>query len=477
MRIPPRSSLADPGRRSTGALTELAVTAPDGVWRLAEPAHFVAGSRAITINQFDVRNGARELALHGTMRIAGPQNVTSRARDLDLGLIQPLLQPNQHPAGTIAADIAITGTAAAPIIRANLTGNSLAMNQQRIGDLNVRANYDPGAADVNAALYQDRTHQMTLTRHRSAHARLGARLSCPSWQRRRLAALFRRTAARLAWPRWRRHAPSRMPPASSPSIWRSAGRRFIRPPTAPSHCDNLGGAGDSARPEDRSFLRPYADHAGAIHARTNGDQRRATARSPATVTSHSPITRPGRSISTSRLISFPRFIPSNIRRRLAARCISAEPPRLPMSPAASKCSRPRFIPISPFLPPLNTAATTTIVVIRPGEEMPASASGESAANDRMTHRACCRCLRRIPACSISSRSTSRSSFIAIPGFAIPTLRSNWPGISRRSSSAADRSRWSARSIRYAAGSPSTARLSPWSRARFSSPAATKSIRH
>jgi TamB, inner membrane protein subunit of TAM complex/AsmA family len=156
-------SLATQGANVAGTLTELAVTAPDGIWRLAEPAHFVAGSRAITINQFDLRNGPHQLALQGAMRIAGPQAVSLTARNLDLGLIQPLLQPNQHPVGTLAADIAITGTAGTPIIRASLAGHDLAMNQQRIGDLNVRANYESGAANINIALYQDRTHQMTLT--------------------------------------------------------------------------------------------------------------------------------------------------------------------------------------------------------------------------------------------------------------------------------------------------------------------------
>ena len=97
------------------------------------------------------------------MRIAGAQNVTVIARNLDFGLIQPLLQPNQHPAGTFAADIAVTGTAAAPLIRANLTGNGLALDSQRIGDLKLQANYNPGVTDLNLALYQDRTHQMTLT--------------------------------------------------------------------------------------------------------------------------------------------------------------------------------------------------------------------------------------------------------------------------------------------------------------------------
>ena len=157
------ASLAEQKNGVTGALTELTVIAPDGPWHLAEPARFLAGPRAISIDSLDVRNGACQLTVGGTMRIAGPQNVTVSARNLDLTLIQPLLQPNQHPAGTFDADIAITGTAAAPLIRANLTGNGLAINAQRIGDLMLRANYNSGAADLNLALYQDQTHQMTLT--------------------------------------------------------------------------------------------------------------------------------------------------------------------------------------------------------------------------------------------------------------------------------------------------------------------------
>jgi autotransporter translocation and assembly factor TamB len=96
------------------------------------------------------------------MGVAGPQDVTFTARDLDVSLIQPLLRSNQGPTGTIGAKIAITGTAAAPIIRANFTGQNLAMNQQRIGDLSTDTLYNPGAADIKVALYQDRTHRMTL---------------------------------------------------------------------------------------------------------------------------------------------------------------------------------------------------------------------------------------------------------------------------------------------------------------------------
>jgi autotransporter translocation and assembly factor TamB len=145
-----------------GALTQMMITAPDGVWRLAAPAHFLAGPRAATIDQFDIHSGTRELTLSGTMSVAGPQDVTFTASDLDLSLIQPLLRANQRPTGTISAKIAITGTSAAPIIRANLTGQHLAMNQQRIGDLSADTVYNPGAADIKVALYQDHLHQMTL---------------------------------------------------------------------------------------------------------------------------------------------------------------------------------------------------------------------------------------------------------------------------------------------------------------------------
>jgi translocation and assembly module TamB len=156
-------NIATQGGNVNGVLTHLAVTAPDGVWRLTAPSNFLAGPQAITIDQFDVHNGTRELSLNGTMRFSGPQAVTLTVRNFDLDMIQPLLRPNQYPAGTISAKIEITGTAAAPVISANLTGQSLAMNQQHIGDLNADAAYNSGAADLKVALYQDSTHQMALT--------------------------------------------------------------------------------------------------------------------------------------------------------------------------------------------------------------------------------------------------------------------------------------------------------------------------
>jgi len=156
-------NLATQGGNVSGALTHLAVAAPDGVWRLTAPAHFLAGPRAITIDQLDVHNGSHEMTLNGTMRFSGPQAVTFTIRNFDLSVIQPLLQPNQYPAGTIGAKIEIAGTAAAPVISANLTGQALVMNQQRIGDLNAEAVYNPGAVDLKVTLHQDLAHQMALT--------------------------------------------------------------------------------------------------------------------------------------------------------------------------------------------------------------------------------------------------------------------------------------------------------------------------
>jgi autotransporter translocation and assembly factor TamB len=156
-------NLVTQGGNVSGALTQLAITAPDGGWRLVAPAHFVIGHDAFTIDQFDLRNGKRELALNGRLGVAGPQDATFTAKSLDLNLIQSLLRPDQHPTGTIDAKIALTGTAAVPIIRANFIGRNLAMNQHRIGDLNGDVAYNPGAVDVKVALYQDSTHQMTLS--------------------------------------------------------------------------------------------------------------------------------------------------------------------------------------------------------------------------------------------------------------------------------------------------------------------------
>jgi autotransporter translocation and assembly factor TamB len=149
------ATLAAQNGNVTGALTQLTLVASDGQWHLGAPASFVAGPRLVSIGAFEMRNGSRELTLSATTRIAGAQNISLRARNLDLGLIKPLLQPNQHPAGTLAADIAITGSAAAPLIRASLVGNGLAIDSQRIGDLTLHSDYELGTTSVNLALYQD----------------------------------------------------------------------------------------------------------------------------------------------------------------------------------------------------------------------------------------------------------------------------------------------------------------------------------
>jgi translocation and assembly module TamB len=377
-------SLATQGGGVTGALTELAVTAPDGVWRLAEPAHFAADSRAITINQFDVRNGARDLALHGTMRVAGAQNVNLTALNLDLALLQPLLQPGQHPAGTIGAAIAITGTAAAPVIRADLTGQSLAMNQQRIGDLNVRANYDPGTADVNATLYQDRTHQMTLSGNvpltldwaRGFHIHLGNDVALRLYS----AGLRLGGLAALAPPRTIKDAAGQLAfdlALSGPPLHPAANGTIA--------LDNLSvQVLPLGLKIDRSFahMRVTPDQFTLEQMAVNAGAGSITAHGNVALTNYMP-----EAVNLNVTITqFPAIHTQQYQATIGGALHLGGTPDAPDVTGRVDVIQATIHPDLAFLTASKYSRDDTIVVIRPGGEMPASATGEPAANNSLTHK-------------------------------------------------------------------------------------------
>src|SRR5262249_36919450 len=77
--------------------------------------------------------------------------------------LRPLMPQGQRIAGDLSAEIMISGTSGAPLIRANLDVSSMAVNSQKLGDVNATANYRPSTADLDATLHQDRNHQLRLS--------------------------------------------------------------------------------------------------------------------------------------------------------------------------------------------------------------------------------------------------------------------------------------------------------------------------
>jgi autotransporter translocation and assembly factor TamB len=144
-------------------LNQLTLVLPDGSWHLVHSAQFVKDSRHIAVEKFALANGVRQLSLDASIEAGGGQNIAVQARAIDLPLLHPLMPPGQQVAGELSTDITVRGTSAAPSIQANLEINHLAMNSQKIGDLNATVNYKPSAIALNATLAQEPNRQLSLT--------------------------------------------------------------------------------------------------------------------------------------------------------------------------------------------------------------------------------------------------------------------------------------------------------------------------
>jgi autotransporter translocation and assembly factor TamB len=145
------------------SLDELILMLPDGTWHLAQRAQVAKDERHLTVSNFALANGARRLALDADIASAGAQRVELSAHAIDLAILRPLMPQGQRIAGDLSAEIMISGTFGAPLIRANLDVSSLAVNSQKLGDVNATANYRPSTADLDATLHQDRNHQLRLS--------------------------------------------------------------------------------------------------------------------------------------------------------------------------------------------------------------------------------------------------------------------------------------------------------------------------
>jgi autotransporter translocation and assembly factor TamB len=146
-----------------GSLDQLILILPGGTWHLAQPALFTKDAYHIAIERFVLANGVRRVALDASIALAGAQKVALHAHALDLADLRPLMPESRQIAGSLSAEIMITGTSAAPLIQANLSVVGLVMNSQRMGDLNATANYRPSTAALDATFHQDQSHRLSLS--------------------------------------------------------------------------------------------------------------------------------------------------------------------------------------------------------------------------------------------------------------------------------------------------------------------------
>ena len=150
--------------RIKGTLSEALLTLPDGEWRLVHPAAFSRStSSGIRIQDLQLRNGARQIAVDGTVGARGQHNMRLRVEQLDLAVLKPVMPAGYSLGGALSADVRVTGTSSSPSIEASLGAEKIRLKAARLSRVTIGVKYRGDAATIDARIQQDSQHQMTVT--------------------------------------------------------------------------------------------------------------------------------------------------------------------------------------------------------------------------------------------------------------------------------------------------------------------------
>lgn len=141
-------------------LTELALTSPDGSWKLVAPATLAQRGAAYAIEQLSLRNGERRLSLDGTFAFTGEQNLRLEVDRFPLETVAAFLPEPPKVGGLLHARAEIRGTAAAPELAANLKLSDPAIAGQRYAGADAEVNYGERLAKLRLNVQQDANHSL-----------------------------------------------------------------------------------------------------------------------------------------------------------------------------------------------------------------------------------------------------------------------------------------------------------------------------
>ena len=143
-------------------LSQASLSAPDGAWKLSNPATVSWRDKVFLIEQLALKNGARELALNGRFALSGKQDLNLSIESLPLDTLAALVTEPPNVTGLLAVKARIAGTAAAPEVTASA----------RLSDASFAGHAYAGAlADID---YRERKATLRLTvQQDAAHALKG----------------------------------------------------------------------------------------------------------------------------------------------------------------------------------------------------------------------------------------------------------------------------------------------------------------
>ena len=144
-------------------LNQASLTAPDGVWKLFRPTTVIKRNDSISIDQFALRNGDREVSVSGSFAFNGGQDLNVNVDRLPVETLTALLPESPKMSGLLALRARVTGTAAAPELTASARLSNTTIAGQPYAGADADIAYRDKQASVRLVVRQDSTHTLTGT--------------------------------------------------------------------------------------------------------------------------------------------------------------------------------------------------------------------------------------------------------------------------------------------------------------------------
>ena len=144
-------------------LNQASLAAPDGAWKLFRPATVIKRNESISIDQFALRNGDREISISGSFAFSGGQDLSLAVDRLPVETLTALLAEPPKMSGLLALRARVTGTAAAPELTASGRLSNATMAGQPYAGVDADVVYRNKQASVRLVARQDSTHTLTGT--------------------------------------------------------------------------------------------------------------------------------------------------------------------------------------------------------------------------------------------------------------------------------------------------------------------------
>ena len=141
-------------------LNQAALTAPDGAWKLVRPATVIKRDDSISIDQFALRNGDRELSVGGNLAFNGGQDLSLTLDRLPVETLTAFLAEPPKMSGVLALRARVTGTAAAPVLSASARLSNATIAGQPYDGADADLAYKGKQASVRLVVRQDSTHTL-----------------------------------------------------------------------------------------------------------------------------------------------------------------------------------------------------------------------------------------------------------------------------------------------------------------------------